>query len=106
MRVRIDDGRLDVDLITTKEEAAHVIKLALAAGLINFRSYASEDKSLGLLFTVPERAWATEGFAAMLLVAATITGVQADKVLERFVHDTPDFAAEAESFRSAVNPSY
>lgn len=105
MRARINNGQLDVDLIKTQEQMTNVIKLALAAGLTDFRSYRNADNSLGLLFSPADGAWAAAGFASLLIVTAALNGVQANTLIEQFHSNNPGVAAAVEAFVPAAQTS-
>lgn len=99
MRTLIINGELEVDLISTPDELARVIKLGLAAGLTVFRGEPGEEGFLRVLFSASGEAWAEQGYAALLAVAATINGNDVQKVIEQFVNERHALAKEMESFR-------
>ena len=74
MRATVYDGKLCVDLLSTKQEAHRVVGLALAAGLTDVRIDNLGDDGVRVLVGPDDGAWAFESFAAIALLCAELAG--------------------------------
>lgn len=89
MRAQIVRGQLSVDSIENPDEAIHVVRLALAAGLEGAEiDRVGHGQEFVVRISVRDEAGASVGYAALLSVAAEIEGHDPENLLATFRKST------------------
>ncbi|MET8360681.1 hypothetical protein [Micromonospora sp. NPDC005171] len=100
------DGTLLVDLLSTPEQVTRVVRLSLAAGLVNMRIGRSTEErqwAAGRI-GIPD-TWAAGTSVSLLKLISSLEGTPADRLIANWEHDNGESFNAAESQHQPVNAS-